>query len=70
MTDYHFLGRAGGVTRNKRILRGLCSYCPRKKNRKTKKNCLCCGSPACNEHTVFICMPCSFDLKLQGEDKL
>ncbi|XP_044742586.1 piggyBac transposable element-derived protein 4-like [Chrysoperla carnea] len=37
---------------------GFCSYCPRRKNRKTKKKCRQCSLPVCNEHVAFLCMKC------------
>lgn len=37
---------------------GFCAFCPRRKNRKTKKHCCNCSSFICNEHTAFFCMDC------------
>lgn len=34
---------------------GMCSLCPRRKNRKTRKTCCKCSVFLCNEHSKFIC---------------
>lgn len=36
-----------------------CAFCPRRKNRKVKKNCSSCQKPICPEHTVHSCSTCS-----------
>lgn len=37
---------------------GMCSLCPRRKNRKTKKTCCKCSAYLCNEHCRSICQRC------------
>ncbi|CAH1984346.1 unnamed protein product [Acanthoscelides obtectus] len=38
---------------------GFCGICPRKTNRRTKKQCSKCNIPICNYHVTFICSTCS-----------
>ena len=38
-----------------------CNFCPRSKDRKTKRNCLLCHKALCNEHTVPVCSLCYND---------
>lgn len=37
---------------------GICKVCPRRKNRKTKKTCVCCDKYVCTEHAVTFCEEC------------
>ncbi|XP_014290398.1 piggyBac transposable element-derived protein 4 [Halyomorpha halys] len=37
---------------------GFCAYCPRRKNKKTKKICGKCKIPICPLHTVYKCTKC------------
>lgn len=37
---------------------GRCEFCPRRKNRKTKKTCCKCNKYLCNEHANFLCGQC------------
>lgn len=37
---------------------GFCAFCPRRANKKTKKNCHLCGRPICPSHTTFTCKDC------------
>lgn len=38
---------------------GFCGFCPRRKNRRTKKRCVECNIAICPAHTNFKCLPCS-----------
>lgn len=40
------------------IHEGLCAYCPRRKNKKTKSKCFECCKSICGEHTVKMCNIC------------
>lgn len=39
-------------------VRGRCSICPTKKDRKTKTQCQFCCTYICRDHTTFICINC------------
>lgn len=43
---------------------GMCSLCPRRKNRKTKKTCCKCSVYLCNEHSNVICQKCLLQQEL------
>ncbi|XP_034944888.1 piggyBac transposable element-derived protein 4-like [Chelonus insularis] len=54
------ISKVGGipVVTHERTSDGLCGYCPRRKNIKTKKSCSQCSVCICLKHTIFYCLNC------------
>lgn len=47
------------MEQNREATPGFCAFCPRRKNRKSKKRCVSCSVAICTEHTTFSCLTCS-----------
>lgn len=47
---------------------GLCAYCPRVKNRKTKSTCQSCLSLICGIHTIKVCTSCYNKMIMRDSD--
>nr|CAI5836024.1 unnamed protein product [Callosobruchus analis] len=46
------------VEQNREASSDFCAFCPRRKNRKSKKRCVSCNAAICTEHTTFTCRTC------------
>lgn len=48
--------------------RQVCSFCPKKKNRKTTVRCVNCRVAICGEHTRVWCIECHSSLVVKGKN--
>lgn len=64
LSDRKVMKRIAGVGDEEDVPRdgaaeGFCAYCPRRKNKKTKKSCSLCKIPVCPTHTIHLCLKCN-----------
>ncbi|XP_043285372.1 uncharacterized protein [Venturia canescens] len=51
-----------------RVTNEFCFFCPRRSNKKTKKQCTLCCTPVCPSHTEYYCITCHNKVSRNVED--